>query len=379
MKKLKNIFIGLIFGFIVFFSFNSHALAKTVNVYVFYGQTCPHCEEAREYLKSVKDKYDINLIEYEVWYNKDNMEIMNDVAQYLDINVKGVPFVIINNTPIVGYSSSSTSQTYVYHINNASKSDFIDKVGMHLGVVENNEKSLDHELNLFGKKINLKNTNVLLSTMMLGILDSFDIFMFWGILLISVLLININNDKKAFTIAMSSFLVMLLFYFILLMSGIKYDKYLNIINIFRILLSVLLIILGIIGLIKILKNMDEEKENTNALKRSKLKNIVLIITVIILMVSVLLISFMNYGGIPNLILNVYEYKNISMVVKMILLMIYLLTFALVYILFYLFLHKIFIKLKLYDNANNALVISSIIVLFTGILLGLKPLWLTFNF
>ena len=53
MKKLKNIFIGIIFSFIVFFLFSSHALAKTVNVYVFHGKTCPHCEEALSYLNSV--------------------------------------------------------------------------------------------------------------------------------------------------------------------------------------------------------------------------------------------------------------------------------------------------------------------------------------
>ena len=58
MKKLKNIFIGIIFSFIVFFLFSSHALAKTVNVYVFHGKTCPHCEEALSYLNSVKDKYE---------------------------------------------------------------------------------------------------------------------------------------------------------------------------------------------------------------------------------------------------------------------------------------------------------------------------------
>lgn len=380
MNLIKRTF--LILGFIVltFFSFNFKIKAKEVNVYVFYGNTCPHCEEARDYLNSVKSKYDLNLVEYEVWNDADNKEIMKDVANFLDINVRGVPFVVINNTPIIGYSSNTTNQTYIYHINKASKNNFVDKVGIHLGVVdkENHKSNNSYEYKVFGN--NLKQINVLLSTVLLGLLDAFNISMFWGILLISIILINIKDNKKAFIVGMSSIIFMMLIYFILLISGIKYDEYLNLINGFRTLVSVLLIILGVLGLIKILKSLDNENNTTNVTKPNKFKSILIILSSFILIIATVLISLMNYGGVPDMILNIFEYHKLSFILKVVLLIIYLLIITLVYTLFYILLQKIFIKLKLYElNDKNGLVISSIIILFIGILLGLKPLWLTFNF
>lgn len=380
MNIIKRTFFILLFIVLIFFSFNFKIKAKEVNVYVFYGNTCPHCEEARDYLNTVKSKYNLNLVEYEVWNNGDNKEIMNDVANYLDINVRGVPFVVIDNTPIIGYSSNTTNQTYIYHINKASKNNFVDEVGIHLGVVdrEKNNPNNSYEYKLFGK--NLKKTNVLLSTVLLGLLDAFNISMFWGILLISILLINIKDKKKALIVGVSSIIFMILLYFTLLISGIKYDGYLNLINGFRTLVSVLLIILGVLGLIKILKSLDNENNTTNVTKSNKFRSILIILSSFILIIVTVLISLMNYGGVPDMILNIFEYHKLSFILKMVLLIVYLLIIALIYILFYILLQKIFIKLKLYELVDkNGVVISSIIILFIGILLGLKPLWLTFNF
>ena len=109
--KLKKILISCLFAFMVFLLFNVRVLAKEVNVYMFYGKTCPHCEDAYEYLKSVENKYDLNIYRYEVWYDEENQELMNDVAKYLDVNVSGVPFTIIDNTAIFGYAKGVTDET----------------------------------------------------------------------------------------------------------------------------------------------------------------------------------------------------------------------------------------------------------------------------
>ena len=46
MKKLKKILFTFAFLIISIFLFSSRVSAKKVNVYMFYGKTCPHCEEA---------------------------------------------------------------------------------------------------------------------------------------------------------------------------------------------------------------------------------------------------------------------------------------------------------------------------------------------
>ena len=135
MNYLKKVLISFILFFSLFTIFLGKVSAKEVNVYMFYGKTCPHCEEALKYLESIKDKYDLNIIKYEVWENKENRKIMDEVAEVIDINVSGVPFCVIDNTGIIGYSVGVTDETYRYHILNASKEDFTDNVGIKLGLI----------------------------------------------------------------------------------------------------------------------------------------------------------------------------------------------------------------------------------------------------
>ena len=145
MKYIKNIILSVILIIISFFTFNGVLSAKEVNVYMFYGKTCPHCKEALKYLDSIKEKYDLKIYKYEVYENEENKNLMNDVANYMDINIRGVPFTIIDNTAIFGYASGTTDETYRYHIKLASKDEFIDKVGIKIGIVEKSSQNSEKQ------------------------------------------------------------------------------------------------------------------------------------------------------------------------------------------------------------------------------------------
>jgi thiol-disulfide isomerase/thioredoxin len=46
-------------------------------VYFFWGDGCPHCKEEKPFLNEMKKKYPrMNIIEREVWYNKENAAIL---------------------------------------------------------------------------------------------------------------------------------------------------------------------------------------------------------------------------------------------------------------------------------------------------------------
>lgn len=80
---------------------------KKVNLYLFRGEGCPHCQEAEEFFDSIKDEYGkyYNLVDYEVWYNEDNAKLMEKVAKYFDQEVSGVPYIIIGSKTWSGYTS----------------------------------------------------------------------------------------------------------------------------------------------------------------------------------------------------------------------------------------------------------------------------------
>ena len=79
-----------------------------VNIYLFWGDGCPHCENAKNFFESIEEEYGkyFKLNKFVVWYNKDNKEIMNQFASAMGEKVKGVPYIIIGNKTYKGFSSS---------------------------------------------------------------------------------------------------------------------------------------------------------------------------------------------------------------------------------------------------------------------------------
>lgn len=81
-----------------------------VNIYLFYGKGCPHCEALFTYFESIKSKYSkyYNLYAFEVWYNEDNGKTMDYFLEKFDkkVSSKSVPFLIIGDEAFEGYSSS---------------------------------------------------------------------------------------------------------------------------------------------------------------------------------------------------------------------------------------------------------------------------------
>lgn len=81
-----------------------------VNIYLFYGKGCPHCEALFTYFESIKSKYSkyYNLYVFEVWYNEDNGKTMDYFLEKFDkkVSSKSVPFLIIGDEAFEGYSSS---------------------------------------------------------------------------------------------------------------------------------------------------------------------------------------------------------------------------------------------------------------------------------
>lgn len=107
MKKLKFLFVMLI-GILlvpctVFAKDN-----KPVNVYFFYGNGCSYCAAAEEFFDSIEDELgnQFNLVMYETWYDTDNVDLMNEVADIRKEEPQGVPYIIIGNQSWEGYMSS---------------------------------------------------------------------------------------------------------------------------------------------------------------------------------------------------------------------------------------------------------------------------------
>lgn len=83
-----------------------------VIIYLFRGTGCPHCYEFLEFLNDLSETYGkkFKLVSYEVYYNKDNLQLKNDVGKFLEQESSGVPYIVIGDKVFIGYSSTYDSQ-----------------------------------------------------------------------------------------------------------------------------------------------------------------------------------------------------------------------------------------------------------------------------
>ena len=79
-----------------------------ITIYMFRGKGCGYCKKFLTYINSIVDDYGkyFKVQTYEVWYDKDNAELMKDVAEFLGEKAEGVPFIIIGDKTFNGYTES---------------------------------------------------------------------------------------------------------------------------------------------------------------------------------------------------------------------------------------------------------------------------------
>ena len=103
-----------------------------LNIYIFWGDGCPHCKHLAEFLgekqSEIGDK--ISLYTFEVWKDKNNLAFLKSFGKFLSENPKGVPYIIIGNKTYSGFSETDeeTKQEIINLIKTeASKTGKIDK------------------------------------------------------------------------------------------------------------------------------------------------------------------------------------------------------------------------------------------------------------
>lgn len=105
---MRKIIFFLFFGLLL----TNLALAQNqVDLYLFYGEGCPHCAKVKPYLESLKEKYpSLKIYQYEVWQDTVNQELFRKVANTYGKEPEGVPTVFIGDQVIIGYDESMNEQ-----------------------------------------------------------------------------------------------------------------------------------------------------------------------------------------------------------------------------------------------------------------------------
>ena len=101
---------------------------ESINIYLFWGDGCHICENLMTYFDTLEKEYGnyYNLVKYEVWHNEENNRLMHEVGNRLNQTYYAVPFLVIGDEVIVGYSSSKDEYIKNRIIEEYNNSEYVD-------------------------------------------------------------------------------------------------------------------------------------------------------------------------------------------------------------------------------------------------------------
>ena len=186
MKK----YIKILFLLVLFFTCVTFVSAKDATLYFFYGDGCPHCAKEKVFLNEMEDKYeDLTIKRYEVFGNVENSKLMETYKQKLDVSGKGVPFTVVGEDYLYGYMESYNEKLEnmirkelgLELLNSSENNNEEPKEEMENKEEEKPEEKTEETLPLLGK-VDVKNTSLVLISIVLGLVDGFNPCAMWVLL-----------------------------------------------------------------------------------------------------------------------------------------------------------------------------------------------------
>jgi glutaredoxin-related protein len=210
-KLLPIMSILAVFFVSAFFSTQSPAFAaeKSLTIHLFYSKICPHCTKEKEFLSKMQLKYPkLEVKEYEITENRDNLKLFIEVGKKLGDKSASVPFLVIGNEYVLGYLSEEGHGTEIEQkIVTAFKNPPVDLVGRIIKEIngsgpntqpEESTKSkgkFEVKLPLLGK-IDINLLTLPAMTVALGLIDGFNPCAMWSLLFLISLLLGTKNKTK---------------------------------------------------------------------------------------------------------------------------------------------------------------------------------------
>lgn len=404
MKKFKLIIFSLFISII--FITNIKAEENLVNLYLFYSNTCPHCEAEMELLDELQEDYDnLKIYKYEISENENSL-LLSKVSEMFDINVTGVPFTIIGEKTFFGYSEENSKKKFIGAIEYYSSHGYTDKVGEYLGNelptydINNNDITVDEYIKEYGEytfnipfigNVSTKDLTLPLIAIIMGFIDGINPCAMWVLLFLISMLIGMHDRKKMWILGSAFLITSAFIYFLIMLAWLNIAVVVTKIDIIRLIIAIVALLGGFYNLYSLFKtkengcNVTTKKDRQKILERIKKftseKNLILsVIGVIALAISVNLIELACSAGLPVMFTQILAINNLTGIQYI--------SYILLYILFFLIDDLIIFIIAVTSMKVSGMsvkygkiskLIGAILLILIGILLIFKPEWLMLNF
>lgn len=424
MKKILKFLI--VFAVFLLLPVSAKADEKVINIHLFYGNGCPHCAAEEEFLSDyLKDRTDVKLYKYEIWYDSHNQELLSKVQKEMGTtNKNGVPFTVIGKKTIVGYADGVTDEQIKDAINYYLNNDYRDYTGEITGKVKKTEvkedtikdesKTEDKTENKIEKaddtkdsdqtdenvtvpvlgKINAKKVSLPILAVVLGFVDGFNPCAMWILIFLITMLFNMKDRKKMWILGLTFILTSGIVYLMFMLAWLNLATFISKIAFIRLLIAVIALVVGLINVYKYIDSLKKKDEGCDVVDKKDRKKImekiisithekkfiIALLGIMVLAASVNIIELMCSIGIPLLFTQILAMNNLSTFSYMIYMFIYIFFFLIddivIFVISMVTLKVTGLSTK-YTKYSH--LIGGIIMLIIGLLLIIKPELLMFNF
>lgn len=424
MKKILKFLI--VFAVFLLLPVSAKADEKVINIHLFYGNGCPHCAAEEEFLSDyLKDRTDVKLYKYEIWYDSHNQELLSKVQKEMGTtNKNGVPFTVIGKKTIVGYADGVTDEQIKDAINYYLNNDYRDYAGEITGKVKKAEvkedttkdesKTEDKKENKMEKaddtkdsdqtdenvtvpvlgKINAKKVSLPILAVVLGFVDGFNPCAMWILIFLITMLFNMKDRKKMWILGLTFILTSGIVYLMFMLAWLNLATFISKIAFIRLLIAVIALVVGLINVYKYIDSLKKKDEGCDVVDKKDRKKImekiisithekkfiIALLGIMVLAASVNIIELMCSIGIPLLFTQILAMNNLSTFSYMIYMFIYIFFFLIddivIFVISMVTLKVTGLSTK-YTKYSH--LVGGIIMLIIGLLLIIKPELLMFNF
>lgn len=424
MKKILKFLI--VFAVFLLLPVSAKADEKVINIHLFYGNGCPHCAAEEEFLSDyLKDRTDVKLYKYEIWYDSHNQELLSKVQKEMGTtNKNGVPFTVIGKKTIVGYADGVTDEQIKDAINYYLNNDYRDYAGEITGKVKKTEvkedtikdesKTEDKKENKIEKaddtkdsdqtdenvtvpvlgKINAKKVSLPILAVVLGFVDGFNPCAMWILIFLITMLFNMKDRKKMWILGLTFILTSGIVYLMFMLAWLNLATFISKIAFIRLLIAVIALVVGLINVYKYIDSLKKKDEGCDVVDKKDRKKImekiisithekkfiIALLGIMVLAASVNIIELMCSIGIPLLFTQILAMNNLSTFSYMMYMFIYIFFFLIddivIFVISMVTLKVTGLSTK-YTKYSH--LVGGIIMLIIGLLLIIKPELLMFNF
>jgi len=260
--------------------------APKVDLYLFWGDGCPHCAKEEIFLKSIESKYpDLRMQKFEVWNHRHNANLMLEVAKELGANAGGVPFTIIGDQYFAGFDESYTAPKIEARIQECLATTCPNSVAAIVPEIKAPEKLNPDTKNnaipeaepkavgkidagVFGE-IDMAKFSLPVLTVIIGALDGFNPCAMWVLVFLISLLIGMQNKKRMWILGSAFIVASAAVYFLFMVAWLNIFLFIGVVSWVKILIGLVALLGAGYSLRDFFKNKDAACEVGDMEKKKK--------------------------------------------------------------------------------------------------------------